>query len=275
MSTGPARNPLHRLIDILTCYESAFLAIHEAATKEARDQAIKRWRACHPVAWEGRTSRDDAIRNLADPAQAWLSERNSRHIEHEHLELVEECALVVSGFAINSIPMSMPDIYSTMLNTREEHYQDWRRQGEDYEALRRLINQSRRLAAWAGEPWAPLGTAEGSKESRQPEGAEGTGAARDQEEAGQGEGAAVAALSPSRTKALSQYCDAIRRCPELQRETVRAVYDWIAEHNDGDRLLSFATWERYLRTARKVTGTGKNTPRRGRTGRSIVGPDEI
>ncbi len=97
---------------------------------------------------------------------------------------------------------------------------------------------------------------------------------RDQGEAGQAEGAAVE-LAPSRQKALSQYLDALSKCPHLKGATDREVYDWLREHSDADTFPEFATWGRYLRDARKATGTGKYTPRSGRTGRSVVRPDEI
>jgi hypothetical protein len=87
--------------------------------------------------------------------------------------------------------------------------------------------------------------------------------------------AKTASLSPSRLKAMGQYLDAVRKCPHLKGDTDQAVYDWVAEHSDGDPLPPFATWSRYLRGARQATGTGKNTSRSGRTGRSVVGPDDI
>jgi hypothetical protein len=104
---------------------------------------------------------------------------------------------------------------------------------------------------------------------------EGTSADRDHTGTKQAEGAAVGKLPPSRKKAMSQYLDAVNKSPGLNEATDRDVYDWIAEHSDGDSLPSFDNWSRYLREARKAAGASKNSPRSGRTGRSVVVPDEI
>ncbi len=84
-----------------------------------------------------------------------------------------------------------------------------------------------------------------------------------------------ATLPPSRVKAMSQFVDAVSKCPALNGATDREVYDWIDEHSDGDPLPNFDTWSRYLRDAREAAGISKNTPRSERTGRSIVRLDEI
>ena len=82
-------------------------------------------------------------------------------------------------------------------------------------------------------------------------------------------------LAPSRRKAMSQYLDALNQCPALQGGPDRAVYEWITEHAEGDPLPSFDTWAKYLREARKATGTNKNTSRLGRAARSVAKPDEL
>jgi hypothetical protein len=153
MSIGPVRNPLHCLIDLLAAYERAFLLVHQANTTEGRQQALNEWRACHPLAWQDRKSRDDVIRGFADPAKAWLAKRNSRHIGREDFALVEECAVVVSGFAVSGSPMSMPEVYSTFHTSREEQWGEWNRQGERHSHLVSLIQRLRELVARAGDAW--------------------------------------------------------------------------------------------------------------------------
>src|SRR5262249_23061222 len=78
-------------------------------------------------------------------------------------------------------------------------------------------------------------------------------------------------LPPAREKAYSQWKWAIEQNAEFSDETTdHEVYKWLEEHWDGDKLPSFASWSRYLRNARRTHGESKYSPRRGRTGRSIV-----
>src|SRR5262249_39844326 len=116
------------------------------------------WRACHPLAWEGQTCRDDAIRGLADPAKEWLAKSNSRFVQRDDLDLVEEGACAVTSFVVSPSPMSMPEGFSGLGTSREELWRDWDRQGERHEALGGLISRLRELAARAGETWTPLST---------------------------------------------------------------------------------------------------------------------
>jgi hypothetical protein len=105
---------------------------------------------------------------------------------------------------------------------------------------------------------------------------EGAGAGAGQAEAAQAEGASDPRLSPSRLKAYGQFCWAVRANAALDGATDREVFDWLEEHYKEEPLPPFATWNRYLREARRVYGTSKHTPRAGReAGRSIVRPDEI
>jgi hypothetical protein len=105
--------------------------------------------------------------------------------------------------------------------------------------------------------------------------AETTGIGSDKPGEEQSQGTAVKNLAPSRVKALSQYRDAVNKCPNLKAATDCDVYKWIKDHSDGDSVPTYATWSRYLREARGAVGTSKNAPRSSRTGRSIVRVDEI
>ena len=67
-------NPLHRIIDLLSCYHAAFRRIHQANTNQARLESLDEWRACHRTIWHNTNVRDDAIRRLADPAKEWLTQ---------------------------------------------------------------------------------------------------------------------------------------------------------------------------------------------------------
>jgi hypothetical protein len=155
MSTGPVRNPLHRLIDALNSYERALWRVHHANTTGARHQALDGWRACQPLAREeGRKDRDDAIRGLADPAKTWLANRNSRYVEREDFNLVEERAFCVAGFAVSGLPMSMPELYSERYTSREDLWEEWRRQSESHTAL-----SDPRLSRRAGAEPAQAGRA--------------------------------------------------------------------------------------------------------------------
>ena len=66
MSTGPTRQPLHRIIDLLTAGPTA-RRFHQAGTMHAA-RIARGVAACHHAVWEGSPSRNDAIRRLADPA---------------------------------------------------------------------------------------------------------------------------------------------------------------------------------------------------------------
>jgi hypothetical protein len=79
-------------------------------------------------------------------------------------------------------------------------------------------------------------------------------------------------LSPCYLKALGGYKRAVDVLGDCED---REAYDWLKEHDEDRSLPNFATWARYLREARKRLGLPKNTPRYGRTGRSIVRPDEL
>ncbi len=139
-------------------------------------------------------------------------------------------------------------------------------------------------ATYAGAPpggsadQAGTGRPEGARVSGTPpapETPEGTDTDQEQRRPTPGKGSAAGKLAPSRAKAMSQYLDALSKCPTLEGETDQTVYTWLKEHSDGDALQSFAVWSRYVREARRAAGTSKNTPRSGRKGRSIVRPDEI
>lgn len=54
------------------------------------------------------------------------------------------------------------------------------------------------------------------------------------------------------------------------------AYEWLKENGPEDyQLPDFATWVRYVRGGRAFYSQQKNQPRAGRTGRSIVRPDDL
>jgi hypothetical protein len=83
-------------------------------------------------------------------------------------------------------------------------------------------------------------------------------------------------LPPAREKAYQQFQWAVQQDAALEGATDRDVYEWLKEKLDeDDKLPSFASWSKYVRDARKIQGVSKHTSRAGRTGRSIVTPDQI
>ncbi len=157
MSKRFARQPLHRIIDLLTAYHGALGRVHQADTREARLEALNELRACDPAVWQGSRGRDDTVRGLADSAKARLSQPHCRHVRAEDFDLVERGAHILSGFAVSPLPMSMPEVYSERHTPEHELWQQWRGQGEWYMALGELIARLRELAARAGEVWTPAG----------------------------------------------------------------------------------------------------------------------
>ncbi|MGO8748792.1 MAG: hypothetical protein ACLQNE_22715 [Thermoguttaceae bacterium] len=155
MSIGSVRNPVHVIIDLLILHNRALVQVHHASTDEARRQALNEWYRCHPAVWGSSNSRNDTIRTLADPAKAWLTQANSRYVELQDFNLVEECAYALSAFAISPSPMAMPDVYSKTYSTEEELWQRWTEQGDRIVALGNLIARLKELAARAGEVWTP------------------------------------------------------------------------------------------------------------------------
>jgi hypothetical protein len=58
--------------------------------------------------------------------------------------------------------------------------------------------------------------------------------------------------------------------------TDQQAYGWFKENApDEYNMPVFETWRRYVRAGRKHYGTQKNSPRSGRTGRSVVKPGEL
>lgn len=56
----------------------------------------------------------------------------------------------------------------------------------------------------------------------------------------------------------------------------REAYEWLKEYgHPAYKLPAYETWERYVRGARHLLGEQKNHPRHGRTGRSLVRPEEL
>lgn len=75
-------------------------------------------------------------------------------------------------------------------------------------------------------------------------------------------------LAPTELRALEQYQEAIRRDPAIS--TDEQAYAWVKEHRDDSTPPKFDSWRRKLSAARNKLGLRKNTPRAGRTSRSIV-----
>ena len=153
MSAGSVRNPIHVIIDLLYRYHRALERVHQARTEESRRESLDEWDRCHPAVWENRSSRNDTVRTLADPAKAWLTRANSRYTEGQDLNLIEECVHALSAFGISSSPMAMPDVYSKMYTTEGELWRRWTEQSNQLVALGSLIARLRDLAARAGEEW--------------------------------------------------------------------------------------------------------------------------
>ena len=94
--------------------------------------------------------------------------------------------------------------------------------------------------------------------------------------ADRGEGAKAPARPehlPARCeRALTQYQKGLQGGSFSGKPTDRQVYDWCLIHLPSiDSMPQFATWQRYLREARRHRGLQKNLPRRGRDpGPSVV-----
>jgi two-component system NtrC family response regulator len=85
-------------------------------------------------------------------------------------------------------------------------------------------------------------------------------------------------LPLSRERAYRAFLDAVRREPSLKDGTDAEVFRWLKADGRGedDGLpASCETFQRYLREARAHYDAHKNTPRAGRTGRSVVRADEV
>ncbi len=86
-------------------------------------------------------------------------------------------------------------------------------------------------------------------------------------------------LTKSQRLAYQSYQDAINQNPDIAEANDNDVYNWLKENgfseDDSYELPSPETWKRYIRSGRKAHGTQKNTPRKGRAGRSIVKASQI
>jgi hypothetical protein len=159
MSAAPGRNPVHHIIDLLRARRDALDRVHHADTKEARDEALAEWRACASQFWCEARSADDAIRALADPAQEWLAHADSQYTKEADLDLIEEAAHTLHRLWASGTPMSLPEIYSTAHQTREELDAQWESQGRRLAELDELIVRLRDLAARAKCQWRSGGMA--------------------------------------------------------------------------------------------------------------------
>ena len=88
---------------------------------------------------------------------------------------------------------------------------------------------------------------------------------------GKAEDTTQATLAPAIETAYQSCQDAIRKNPDFAGKKDKEVYTWLKDNGVDDYTLpAFETWQRYVREGRKHYDTSKNTPRAGRTGRSII-----
>ena len=73
----------------------------------------------------------------------------------EDFDLIEQCVVVISGFAVSPTPMSMPTLYSNEYLTEEKLWKQWKEQEERYFALGGLVSRMKELTARAGMKWTP------------------------------------------------------------------------------------------------------------------------
>jgi len=86
-----------------------------------------------------------------------------------------------------------------------------------------------------------------------------------------------AKLPPAARAAWLSYQRAMEKCPNLANERDDGVHEWLAGHDPDSEtyeLPNREAWKRYLRIARAALGQSKHTLRAGRTGRSVIRPDE-
>ena len=85
-------------------------------------------------------------------------------------------------------------------------------------------------------------------------------------------------LTKSQRVAYQSYQYAINQNPDIAEANDNDVYNWLKENgfseDDSYELPSPETWKRHIRSCRKAHGAQKNTPRKGRAGRSIVKADQ-
>jgi len=81
-------------------------------------------------------------------------------------------------------------------------------------------------------------------------------------------------LPPSRRKAWMQWFAAQR---VLKNGLDREAYEWVREHLEpGERLVSFRTWCRYVRGARRALGLQKRSVKRAApSGKSVVSANDV
>lgn len=84
-------------------------------------------------------------------------------------------------------------------------------------------------------------------------------------------------LTQAERAAYQSYNYAISKEPKLADTKDNEIYNWLKENGITEEyeLPSRETWKRQVRSGRKHHGTQKNTPRAGRTSRSIVTVNQI
>jgi hypothetical protein len=186
----------------------------------------------------------------------------------EHFDLVEQCAFILSGFAVSPSPMAMPDVYSKRGTTEDELWHRWNEQGQQYLALDDLIARLRELAARAGEVWTPPPSPPNQRSAEPVE--------RDEyiQRMERAVRLAYLAFYYAESRAGRRLED--REAHELLKE--EGIPEGAGERGElaEYQLPSFDTWSRYLREARSQLGEQKHTRRSGRQhGKSIMSGDQI
>jgi hypothetical protein len=168
-------NPLHFLITTLTQFHDAVWKCQTATTGEERDQAQSAWNEVRKSFWPKYHRPAEAIRELADPALAWCSQKGFRG--EADTATIETAASYITELAMLTCPCAYPEIYAN----KDDLWERWNREGEFLLAADGARRGLRRLAALTGEAWQPNG--QGHEDDID----------RDQGGTGQGEGTGGAA----------------------------------------------------------------------------------
>ena len=97
-----ASNPIHDLISTLAQFFDAVWKCHHAATAEEKEQTLDSWVEAKAWFWPRYRRPAEAIRGLADPALAWLSNKGFR--SDEDAATVEKAATFITRLAMLTTP---------------------------------------------------------------------------------------------------------------------------------------------------------------------------